>query len=135
MNGEQTDSRTQQAKGLISHTQTGGRHIDLHPLLLITCSMHVLAHVNSVDWMHNWMLSVKVLQHGRVAMSQVCFTIDTLLCTRTMFSMLVFVCRDPGDTTRKVSCSVEPSKCFKNCDFDAIMVFAPCTPLKMKITK
>ena len=33
--------------------------------------------------------------------------------------MLVFMCRDPGDTTSKVSCCVEPSYCFKNSDFDA----------------
>ena len=30
------------------------------------------------------------------------------LCTQTMFSMLVFMCRGPGDTTSKVSCCVEP---------------------------
>ena len=41
-------------------------------------------------------------------------------CTQTMFSMLVFVCRDPGDTMSKVSCCVEPSWCFKNSNFDAI---------------
>ena len=29
-----------------------------------------------------------------------------------MFSMLVFMCRDPGETT---------SKCFKNSDFDATL--------------
>ena len=28
--------------------------------------------------------------------------------------MLMFMCRDPGDTTSKVSCCVEPSYCFKN---------------------
>ena len=28
---------------------------------------------------------------------------------------------DPGDTTSKVSCCVEPSMCFKNRDFDAIV--------------
>ena len=33
--------------------------------------------------------------------------------------MLVFMCRDPGDTTSKVSCCVEPSYCFKNRYFDA----------------
>uniref|UniRef100_A0A671X6C2 Serine/threonine-protein kinase haspin n=1 Tax=Sparus aurata TaxID=8175 RepID=A0A671X6C2_SPAAU len=36
-----------------------------------------------------------------------------------MFSMLVFMCRDPGDSTSKVSCCVEPSYCFKNSNFDA----------------
>ena len=41
------------------------------------------------------------------------------LCTQTMFSMLQFMCRDPGDTTSKVSCCVEPSQSFKNSDFDA----------------
>ena len=30
-----------------------------------------------------------------------------------MFLMLVFMCRDPGDTTSKVSCCVETSYCFK----------------------
>ena len=34
--------------------------------------------------------------------------------TQTMFSVLVFMCRDSGDTTSKVSCCVEPSYCFKN---------------------
>ena len=29
-------------------------------------------------------------------------------------SVLVFMCRDPGDTTSKVSCCVESSQCFKN---------------------
>ena len=37
-----------------------------------------------------------------------------------MFSMLVFMCRDPGDSTSKVSCCVEPSYCFKTSDFDAL---------------
>ena len=36
-----------------------------------------------------------------------------------MFSILVFMCRDPGDTTSKVSCCVEPSQCFEDSDFDA----------------
>ena len=30
-----------------------------------------------------------------------------------MFSMVVLMCRDPGDATSKVSCCVEPSWCFK----------------------
>ena len=47
-----------------------------------------------------------------------------------MFSMLVFMCRDPGDTTSKVSCCVEPSYCFKNSDFD---VSARRTPLKISL--
>ena len=33
--------------------------------------------------------------------------------------MLVFMCRDSGDTTSKVSCCVETSYGFKNSDFDA----------------
>ena len=37
-----------------------------------------------------------------------------------MFSVLVFMCRDPGDATSKVSCCVEPSYGFKNRDFDAL---------------
>ena len=36
-----------------------------------------------------------------------------------MFSMLVFMCRDPGDTMSEVSCFVEPSYCFENSNFDA----------------
>ena len=51
-----------------------------------------------------------------------------------MFSMLKFICRDPGDTTSKVLCCVEPSQCFKNSDFDADIVFAPSTPVKMILT-
>ena len=35
--------------------------------------------------------------------------------------MLVFMCRDPGDARSKVSCCVEPSWCFINRDFDAIV--------------
>ena len=31
------------------------------------------------------------------------------LRTQTMFSMLMFMCRDPGDAMSKVSCRVEPS--------------------------
>ena len=42
------------------------------------------------------------------------------------------MCRDCGDTMRKVSCCVK--LCFKNSDFDAIIVFAPSTPLKMSLT-
>ena len=38
------------------------------------------------------------------------------------------MCRDPGDTTSKVSCRVEPSYCFKNNDFDAIAKSACSTP-------
>ena len=34
-----------------------------------------------------------------------------------MFSMLVFMFRDPGNTTIEVSCCVELSYCFKNGDF------------------
>ena len=34
-----------------------------------------------------------------------------------MLSVLVFMCRDPGDATSKVSCCVETSYCFKNGDF------------------
>ena len=46
-----------------------------------------------------------------------------------MFSVLVFMCRDPGDTTSKVSCCVEPSLCFKNSDFDA-SVKVPLHPIE-----
>ena len=52
-----------------------------------------------------------------------------------MFSMLVFMCRDPGDTTSKVSCCVETSYCFKNRDFDAIVKVPVALPLKMSLTK
>ena len=48
--------------------------------------------------------------------------------TQTMFSMLVFRCRGPGDTTSKVSCCVKPSYCFKNSK-------CPCTPLKISLPK
>ena len=51
-----------------------------------------------------------------------------------MFSMLVFMCRDPGDTTSKVSCCVEPSLYFEHSDFDA-SVECPSTPLKMSLPK
>ena len=44
---------------------------------------------------------------------------NLLFSTQTMFSMLVFIGRDPGDATNKVSGCVEPSYCFKNRDFDA----------------
>ena len=33
-----------------------------------------------------------------------------------MLSVLVFMCRDPGDATSKVSCCVETSYRFKNVD-------------------
>ena len=46
-----------------------------------------------------------------------------------MFSVLVFMCRDPGDATSKVSCCVETSYCFKNRDFDAI-IGACSTPIE-----
>ena len=48
-----------------------------------------------------------------------------------MFSMLVFMCRDPGDTTSKVPCCVEPSSCFKNSDFDAIANLLQALSFKM----
>ena len=57
------------------------------------------------------------------------------LCTQTMFSVLVFMCRDPGDTTSKVLCCVEPSYCFKNRDFDAIVKVPPALPLKMSLSR
>ena len=52
-----------------------------------------------------------------------------------MFSMLVFMCRDPGDTTSKVSCCVESSYCFKNSDFDAIANLPLALSLKMSLTQ
>ena len=52
-----------------------------------------------------------------------------------MFSMLVFMCRDPGDTTRKVSCCIEPSRCFKNSGFDAIVKLPLALPLKIILTR
>ena len=48
-----------------------------------------------------------------------------------MFSMLVFMCRDPGDTTSKVSCCVAPSLCFTNSDFDASVKVPHALPFKM----
>ena len=53
------------------------------------------------------------------------------LCTQTMLSVLVFMCRDPGDATSKVSCCVETSYRFKNTDFDAIVKVPVALPLKM----
>ena len=50
-----------------------------------------------------------------------------------MFSMLVFMCRDPGDTTSKVSCCVEPSWCFKESDFDASLKVPVALALKMSL--
>ena len=49
--------------------------------------------------------------------------------------MLMFTCRDPGDTTSKVSCCVEPSLCFKNSDFDAIVKVPIALQLKMSLTQ
>ena len=48
--------------------------------------------------------------------------------------MLVFMCRDAGDTTSKVSCFVETSYCFKNRDFDAGVKVPVALPLKMSLT-
>ena len=50
-----------------------------------------------------------------------------------MFSMLVFTCRDPGDTTSTVSCCVELSLCFKNRDFDANIEFALRAPTENEL--
>ena len=49
--------------------------------------------------------------------------------------MLVFMCRDPGDTTSKVSCCVESSWCFKNRDFDASVKVPHALPLKMSLSR
>ena len=49
--------------------------------------------------------------------------------------MLMFMCRDPGDTMSKVSCYVEPSYCFKNSDFDAIVKVPRALPLKMSLSQ
>ena len=49
--------------------------------------------------------------------------------------MLVFMCRDPGDTTSKVSCCVQISYCFKNRDFDAIIKVPHALPLKLSLTQ
>ena len=48
----------------------------------------------------------------------------------TSFSVLVFMCRDPGDATSKVSCCVQTSYCFKNRDFDANIKVPVALPLK-----
>ena len=45
----------------------------------------------------------------------------------------MFMCRDPSDTTSKVSCGVEPSLCFKN--FDAITNLPLVLPFKMSLTQ
>ena len=52
-----------------------------------------------------------------------------------MFSVLVFMCRDPGDATSKVLCCVETSYCFKNRDFDANVKVPAALPLKMSLTR
>ena len=52
-----------------------------------------------------------------------------------MFSMLVFMCRDPGNTTSKVSCCVEPSQCFKNSILNAIVKVPHALPLQMILTQ
>ena len=52
-----------------------------------------------------------------------------------MFSVLVFMCRDPGDATSKVSCCVETSYCFENRDFDAIVKVPIAMPLKISLPK
>ena len=57
------------------------------------------------------------------------------LCTQTMLSVLVFMCRDPGDATSKVSCCVQTSYCFKYGDFDAIVKVPVALPLKMSWTR
>ena len=49
--------------------------------------------------------------------------------------MLVFMCRDPGDATSKVSCCVEPSYGFKNRDFDASTKVPVALPLKISLSK
>ena len=51
-----------------------------------------------------------------------------------MFSIFMFMCRDPGDTTSKVSCCIEPSSCFKNSNFDAIEKVPIALPLKLSLT-
>ena len=45
--------------------------------------------------------------------------------TQTMFSMLVFMSRESGDATSKVSCCVQTSYCFKTSNFDAIVSLPP----------
>ena len=45
------------------------------------------------------------------------------------------MCRDPRDTTTKVSSCVEPSKCFKNIDFDATDNFPLALQFKMSYTR
>ena len=55
---------------------------------------------------------------AKVSCSKTFFLV--ILCTQTVFSMLVFMCRDPGDTTSKVSCCVESYYWFKNRHIDVI---------------
>ena len=47
--------------------------------------------------------------------------------------MLVFMCRDPGDTTSKVSCCVQTFLCFKNWDFDASFKVPVALPIKISL--
>ena len=52
-----------------------------------------------------------------------------------MLSVLVFMCRDPGDATSKVSCCVQTSYCFKNTDFDVGVKVPVALALKMSLTR
>ena len=61
-------------------------------------------------------------------------TIANMSCSKTFFLVNsvyidnVLNARDPGDTTSKVSCCVEPSVSIKSTDSE--FLFAPCTPIE-----
>ena len=74
-----------------------------------------------------------VCHDGGVPKIQLSTFLVKTLCTQTMFPMLVCMHRDPGDTTSKVSCCVEPPYCFKNSGFDASVRVPVALPLKMSL--
>ena len=61
------------------------------------------------------------------------FVLVNSVYTNNVINAGVFMCRDPGDNTSKVSCCVEPSYCFKNRDFDAILIIPIALPLKISL--
>ena len=74
--------------------------------------------------------------------------IETTVCTGLYFSiaytkvykLAIFktlrrLCRDPGDTTSKVSCCVEPSWCYKNSNFDASIKVPYALRLKISLSR
>ena len=69
-----------------------------------------------------------VTSHSEIDTSQLA---GQRLFSQTMFSMLLFMCRDPGDIMTRVSCFVEPFSILKN----AIIKVPVALPLKMSLTQ